>query len=382
MELQVRVRPHFDLSMKAALMYRMGKQPESNGLQDGKAHMNPQDHTQPPRTYDTFHMGRSGMDLYSNDIGAAFIDIKSFAAYVGGSPTNMSVGCRRLGLTSALLTAFGEDPVGDFVAHFLTNEGVDIRFSPRKPGRRTAAVILGIEPPDKFPLVFYRDNCADIALTIDDVLAAPIAQSRVFQFAGTNLSQEPSRSATLFAAETARKAGTAVVLDLDFRPDQWHDPRAFGTTVRSALPCADVVMGTEDEINAAMLTDPRSVRLTHSQVSDARVSGNTAKHVADLLERGPGLVVEKRGEAGCRIHRCNAAPEDVPGFPVTVQNILGAGDAFGAGFLYGYVKGWDLHKAARLGNACGAMVVTRHGCSVSMPTWEEVTAFVDEQGGL
>ncbi len=103
-------------------------------------------------------------------------------------------------------------------------------------------------------------------------------------------------------------------------------------------------------------------------MSDARVSGNTAEHVAGLLERGPGVVVEKRGEEGCRIHRRGAAPEDVPGFPVTVQNILGAGDAFGAGFLYGYVKGWDLRKAARLGNACGAMVVTRHGCSVSMPS--------------
>ena len=135
-----------------------------------------QDPRQAPRTFDTFHMGRSGMDLYSNDIGAAFVDIKSFAAYVGGSPTNMSVGCRRLGLNSALLTAFGEDPVGDFIAHFLNEEGVDIRFCPRKPGRNTSAVVLGIEPPDKFPLVFYRDNCADIALSIDDVLAAPIAR--------------------------------------------------------------------------------------------------------------------------------------------------------------------------------------------------------------
>ena len=334
------------------------------------------------RSYDTFHMGRSSMDLYSNDVGADFVHIKSFAAYVGGSPTNMSVGCRRLGLKSALLTAFGEDPVGDFIVHFLTEEGVDVRFSPRKPGRKTSAVVLGIEPPDKFPLVFYRDNCADIALTIDDVLAAPIAQSRVFQFAGTNLSREPSRSATLYAAEVARKAGTAVVLDLDFRPDQWHDPRAFGTTVRSALPCADIVMGTKDEINATMLTDPRSIRLTHSQESDARVSGNTEKHVSGLLERGPEVVVEKRGEAGCRVHRRVDKVEDVPGFPVTVQNILGAGDAFGAGFLYGYVKGWDLRKAARLGNACGAMVVTRHGCSISMPFWDEVMAFANERGGL
>src|SRR5450830_1499204 len=210
--------------------------------------MKPGNPQQPERSYDTFHMGRSGMDLYSNDIGAAFIHIRSFAAYVGGSPTNMSVGCRRLGLKSALLTAFGVDPVGDFVVHFLTQEGVDIRFSPRKPGRHTSAVVLGIEPPDKFPLVFYRDNCADIALSIDDVLAAPIAQSRVFEFAGTNLSREPSRSATLYAAEIARNAGTAVVFDLDFRANQWHDPRAFGVAVRSALRCTDIVMGTEDEI--------------------------------------------------------------------------------------------------------------------------------------
>lgn len=334
------------------------------------------------RFYDTFHMGRSGMDLYSNDVGADFVDIRSFAAYVGGSPTNMSVGCRRLGLKSALLTAFGEDPVGDFVVHFLTEEGVDIRFSPRKPGRNTSAVVLGIVPPDKFPLVFYRENCADIALSIDDVPVAAIARSRVFQFAGTNLSREPSRSATMYAAEAARNAGTVVVLDLDFRPDQWHDTRAYGAAVRSVLPYAEIVMGTVDEINAAMLADSRSVRVTNSQLSDARVSGNTAKHAASMLERGPTVVVEKRGEKGCRIHRRGGKPEKVPGFPAIVQNILGTGDAFGAGFLYGYVKGWELRKAARLGNACGAIVVTRHGCSVSMPCMKEVMAFANEHGGL
>jgi len=322
------------------------------------------------------------MDLYSNDVGVDFVHIKSFAAYVGGSPTNMSVGCRRLGLKSALLTGFGEDPVGDFVVHFLTKEGVDVQFSPRKPGRHTSLVVMGIEPPDRFPLVFYRDNCADIALEIDDVLAAPITDSRVFQFAGTNLSKEPSRSATLYAAELAKKAGTSVVLDLDFRPDQWHDPRAYGAAVRSTLHCVDIIMGTEDEINAAMLTDPNAVRVMHSQVTDARVIGNTAEHVRALMERGPRVVVEKRGKHGCRVRQHDSAAEDVHGFPVTVQNILGAGDAFGAGFLYGYVKGWDLWKACRLGNACGAMVASRHGCSISMPFWEEVMAFVAERGGL
>src|SRR5438034_428709 len=147
-------------------------------------------------TYDILTMGRSSIDLYSNDVGAPFEQISSFAAYVGGCPTNISVGTRRLGCRSALLTAVGEDKVGDFIVHFLRKEGVETQFVPRKPGRRSSAVILGIQPPDRFPLTYYRDNCADVELTIDDILAAPIADSRVLLISGTGLSREPARSAT------------------------------------------------------------------------------------------------------------------------------------------------------------------------------------------
>src|SRR5689334_5173472 len=112
----------------------------------------------PTQTYDVLTMGRSSIDLYSNDVGAPFEAITSFAAYVGGCPTNISVGTRRLGLRSALLTAVGEDVVGNFVLQFLRNEGVETAFIPRKAGKRTSAVVLGIEPPDRFPLTFYRDN--------------------------------------------------------------------------------------------------------------------------------------------------------------------------------------------------------------------------------
>src|SRR6266568_9421378 len=213
------------------------------------------------RSYDVITMGRSSIDLYSNDVGAPFVDITSFAAYVGGCPTNISVGTQRLGLHAALLTAVGDDQVGNFILHFLEQEGVETRFIPRKTGRRSSAVVLGIEPPDRFPLTYYRDNCADIELNIDDVRATPIADSRVLLISGTGLSKEPSRSATIFAAETAHASGTRVVLDIDFRPDQWDDPRAFGVTLRSALRLVDIVIGTDDEINAAMLTDASQVSL-------------------------------------------------------------------------------------------------------------------------
>ncbi len=327
-------------------------------------------------------MGRSSIDLYSNDVGAPFTEIKSFAAYVGGSPTNIAVGAQRLGLRTAVLTAVGEDPVGDFILSFLNKEGVETRFIPRKPGTRTSAVVLGIEPPDKFPLVYYRDNCADNQLSIDDVLRTPMADCHVFEFSGTGLSREPSRSANIFAAEQAKAAGATVVLDLDFRPNQWHDARAFGVTVRAVLPLVDIVLGTEDECKAANLTDPTQVNVSHSQISGARVTGDLENAVHSMQRRGPKLIVVKRGEKGATLFPSDGKPSDVPGFPVEVHNVLGAGDAFGAGFIYGIVKGWDWYKAARMGNAGGAIVVTRHGCANFMMYEQEALKFIEERGGF
>jgi len=338
------------------------------------------------RAYDVITMGRSSIDLYSNDIGAPFEEITSFAAYVGGCPTNISVGTSRLGLRSALLTAVGDDQVGNFILHFLQREGVETAFIPRKPGRRSSAVLLGIEPPDRFPLTYYRDNAADSFLTIDDVLATPIASSRALLISGTGLSKEPARSGTLFAAETAHQAGVPVVLDIDFRPDQWDDPRAFGVTLRSVLPFVHVVIGTEDEINATMLSDTSQIRLTHSQVSDTRVSGDIDAAIKALLDLGPRVLAQKRGAEGSRVHvvseEGHTTQVDVPGFSVEVSNILGAGDAFASGLLYGFVNGWDWYKAARLANACGAILVTKHGCANFMPTYDEVMAFIASQGGF
>lgn len=340
----------------------------------------------PNKTYDSLHMGRSSIDLYANDVGAPFEEIGSFAALVGGSPTNISVGVRRLGLNSVLLTGLGNDPVGDFVKQFLDKEKVVTEFIPRKGEHRTSAVILGIEPPDKFPLVFYRENCADIQVDIDDVLAAPIAGCRLFQFAGTNLSKEPCRSATYFAAETARRNSVEVLLDIDFRPNQWHDPRAFGVAIRAILPTVDIVIGTDDEINAATLMDPDQINVTHSQISDAKVSGDIDDAIDTLMSMGPKVLIQKRGEEGVRVHELREdgtrEQTDVPGFPVKIYNILGAGDAFGAGFVCGHLRGWGYYKAARLGNACGAIVVTRHGCANSMPDMDEVLEFAEGYGGL
>jgi 5-dehydro-2-deoxygluconokinase len=333
------------------------------------------------RELDLITVGRSSIDLYSSDIGAAFVDIQGFGAFVGGCPTNIAVGARRLGLRTALLTAVGDDPVGDFVLRFLRAEAVDTTYVPRKVGYRTSAVLLGIEPPDRFPLVFYRDRPADLELAIDDVLAAPLERTRALLFTGTGLTREPSRSATLLAAERARDGGAEVYLDLDFRPDQWHDPRAFGVAIRAALPLCHVVVGTEAEVRAVTLASAADVTVGHSQISGAEVRGDLDAAIAAILARGPAALVVKRGVDGAVVHRPGEAPIHAAPFAVEVLNVLGAGDAFAAGLIRGRLMGWDWQRSARMGNASGAIVVTRHGCANFMPTAAEADAFVAARGG-
>ena len=250
------------------------------------------------KTYDLMSMGRACLDLYAMEIGVPFPEIESFAAYVGGCPANIAVGARRLGLRVAMLSAVGADPVGDFVLKFLADEGIETRYVSVKTGSRTGAAALAIQPPDHFPMVYYRDNAADIQLAIDDVLAAPIADSRILLLSGTGLSRDPSRTATLLAAERARTAGVEVFIDLDLRTDQWADPRAYGVVIRSALPLIDLVIGTEDEIKAVTLTEVGQLTVSDSQVSSANVSGDLHAAVERILGSGPRAVVVKRGRNG------------------------------------------------------------------------------------
>lgn len=313
--------------------------------------------------YDVLCMGRSSIDLYAHQVGVPITEVTSFDAYVGGCPTNISVGTRRLGLRSVLLTAVGDDQVGEFVVAFLEREGVETSFIPRKPGHRTSAVLMSIQPPDRFPLTFYREGCADRELTADDVRKAPIDRSALVVLTGTGLSHEPSRAATLFAADRAVQSRVEIFVDLDYRPDQWSNRPEFFSWMQRLLSTASIAVGTEEEVVAA--------------ANDDDLPGAIAR----LLGAGARVLIVKRGVAGASIYAPGAERRDVAPFPVEVLNVLGAGDAFASGLICGLSRKLPLERAVRMGNATGAIVVTRHGCANFMPTLPEVEEFVAARGG-
>ena len=172
------------------------------------------------------------------------------------------------------------------------------------------------------------------------------------------------------------------MLDLDFRADQWHDIRAFGITSRAFMRNTNIVLGTEEEILAAYLTDESQLRISHQQISAPEIKGDINEAINGILNLGVEALIIKTGSRGAIVYLPDGTVQEVPGFPVEVVNVLGAGDAFAAGFIYGYLKNWDWYKCCRMGNACGAHVVTQLGCANFTPYEDEILELIESKGGF
>jgi 5-dehydro-2-deoxygluconokinase len=333
------------------------------------------------RRHEIACLGRLAVDLYAQQIGARLEDATSFAKYLGGSSANIAFGCARLGLRSAMISRVGDDHMGRFLLETLEREGCDTSQVATDPERLTALAMLGVKDRSTFPLLFYRENCADMAIALDDVDEQFIAQCQSLLVTGTHLSTPAMLAVSSRALEYAQRHGVRTVLDIDYRPVLWGlSGKADGETrfvssqavtrhLQAILPRFDLVAGTEEEF---------------------MIAGGGEDIVASLAavrRHTAATLVVKRGPLGCAVID-GAIPASLDqafnfrGVQVEVLNVLGAGDAFLAGFLKGWLRGEDYAACCRLANGCGALVVARHGCAPAMPTPVELEAFLARAGVL
>lgn len=301
-------------------------------------------------------MGRVGVDLYPQQIGVALADVTSFAKSLGGSPTNVAVAAARLGRQAAVITKVGDDGFGAYVRAALGGFGVDTRWVGTHPTLRTPIVFCEIHPPDRFPLLFYREPTApDMHITRAELDLDAIARAPLLWTSGTGLSAEPSRTATLAALDAARGIR---VHDLDHRAALWPSAEEARRWAREAVRRASVVVGNSDEAEVA--TGER----------------DPSRAAAALLDLGAQTAIVKMGPAGSMaLTRSGSAR--APAFPVQVLCGLGAGDAFGGMLCHGLLAGWPLDRTLRHANAAGAIVASRLACADAMPTQAEVAGLVE-----
>ena len=328
------------------------------------------------RPLDFISIGRSSVDLYGGQVGGRLEDMRTFNKYIGGSPTNTAAGAARLGMKAAVITRVGDEHMGRFIREQLRSEGVDVRGVITDPERLTALVLLGIRDQEQFPLIFYRENCADMGLTPEDIDPDFIAEARCVLASGTHVSHPRTEAATLKAVDLARTGGARTILDVDYRPNLWGlaghgagDSRfiesgAVTAKLQGILDRFDAIVGTEEEFHiAGGATDTREALANVRGVTEA-------------------TLICKRGAAGATAFDGPIPPsldEGVSGesFQVEVFNVLGAGDGFMAGLLKGWLGGEDWAETLRIANACGALAVSRHGCTPSYPSAVELKHFLD-----
>ncbi len=330
---------------------------------------------EPMPALDVITLGRASVDLYGTQVGGRLEDMGSFQKYIGGSPTNIACGAARLGLRSAVITGVGDEHMGRFITEELARNGVSTRGVKVDPARLTALVILGIRDDRTFPLIFYRENCADMGLTPADIDEGLVADARALVVTGTHLSHPMTEAAVVRALDLARAHGLRTALDIDYRPNLWGvaghgdgesrfvESAAVTARLQGHLHRFDLIVGTEEEFHIA------------GGVTDTMAALRAVRATT------PAALVCKRGPMGAAAF-AGAIPatldqgESGPGCPIEVFNVLGAGDGFFAGLLKGWLDGERWPRALAYANACGAFAVSRHGCTPAYPSWEELRFFL------
>ncbi len=320
------------------------------------------------RRFDLACLGRLAVDFYAEQFGSSLENARTMAKYLGGSSANLAFGVARLGLKSAMVSRVGNEQMGRFLIDTLQREGCDTSQIQVDPERLTALVLLGIKDRDTFPLLFIRENCADMAIDASQIDGSFIAQCRALAITGTHLSTPTTLAAAKAALAHAKAHQVVRVLDIDYRPVLWGlTSRGAGENryvadakvthaLQQMLPEFDLLVGTEEEFFIA------------GGVADDLIASLRAVRAIT-----PATLVVKRGALGCCVIE-GAIPDDIdladifPGERVEVLNVLGAGDAFLSGLMATLLQGKGWSEATRVANACGAIVVSRHACSAAMPT--------------
>jgi len=322
------------------------------------------------RAIDVICLGRAGVDLYAHEENTDFNDVTKFDKYVGGSPANIAVSLSKLGAKSGLISCVSNDGLGRYVCSYLQQLGVDIRgVSIDETGSRTSLAITEMKAED-CEVVIYRNNAADLSLSIEHIDRAYITEAKMLLISGTALSTSPSREATLSAIRYAREANTLVVLDIDYRAYSWRSPADSSLYYQLAASLSDVVIGNREEFAVMGYLDKEG-----DQDSQGK-SQNDDQMAQRYFQGVTKVIIVKAGEQGSKVYSCDGEKFEQGIFPVEVKKPFGAGDSFAGTLMYALLQGHDLKESVKMGSASAAINVSKKSCTEAMPTKAELMAFL------
>ncbi|SFE58371.1 5-dehydro-2-deoxygluconokinase [Paenibacillus catalpae] len=314
------------------------------------------------RTLDFTAIGRLCIDLNANEINRPMEQTSTFTKYVGGSPANITIGMSRFDLKTAFIGKIANDQMGRFIRTYLEQNQIDTSNVVNDyTGAVTGLAFTEIKSPTDCSILMYRDNVADLLLTPGEVDEEIIARSKLLLISGTALAQSPSREAVFQALQYAKKHGTVIAFDLDYRPYTWKSQEETAVYYNLAAEKCDIILGTREEFDM--------MECFEQEHSDHSTASRWFNHSAQI-------VIIKHGKEGSIAYTKDGASHRAKSFPAKVIKTFGAGDSYAAGFLYGVMQGWTLEKSMEFGSASACIVISSHSCSDAMPRAEQVHEYI------
>lgn len=317
----------------------------------------------PARGLDIILLGRVAVDFNPVDYFKPLSESTTFKKYLGGSPANIAVGMARLGKRVGFIAKVSDDQFGDFVTDFFRKEGIDTSHITRcTNGEKIGLTFTEILSETQSSILMYREGAADLQLSAADVDEEYIKNAKALLLSGTALSKSPSREAALKALTYAKKHGTAVIFDIDYRPYSWTDGDETAIYYQTVAGQSDIILGSREEFD-----------LTEALISPGGTDGQSAAY---WHSRGAKIVVIKHGKEGSTAYTNDGKCYSVRPFPVRLLKSFGGGDGYASAFLYGLMEGWDIMDALEFGSASAAMLVASHACSQDMPGADAIKEFI------
>ena len=327
------------------------------------------------RKFDLILLGRVTIDFnpaYNKQIKEEFKPLKEvhmFEKFVGGSPANIAVGISRHGMKAGFLGKVSDDQFGDFVLEYFKEQGIDTSQIRRcKKGEKLGLTFTEMLSEKESRILMYRNCAADLKLQTEEIDEEYVKNAKALLISGTALSESPSREAAIKAAMLARKNGTRIIFDIDYRNYNWKNEDEIAIYTSIIAKEADIIMGSREEFD---LMEKLILPGASDRESAALWQGYQAK-----------IVVIKHGMEGSSAYTNDRQEYTVKPFPVTARKGFGGGDGYGAGFLYGLFQGWDIRRCLEFGSAEASMMVRSNNCSDALPGTKEVEAFISEEKGL
>lgn len=324
------------------------------------------------RPLDIIFLGRITIDFnpaYSECIKEEFKPLKDvhyFEKFVGGSPANTAVGVTKHGLMAGFIGKVSDDQFGDFVTQYFGSKGIDTSHVTRcTGGEKLGLTFTEMLSSSESRILMYRNAAADLQLSADDVDEEYIASAKSLLISGTALAQSPSREAALKAVLLARKTGTNIIFDIDYREYNWKNDDEISIYYSMVAKEADIIMGSREEFD---LTE----KLIKPGMSDTESAAYWHSHNAEI-------VLIKHGMKGSTAYTADGQSFSIRPFPVEARKGFGGGDGYSSGFLYGLYSGWEIIDCLEFGSAEASMMVRSNNCSDALPSQEEVEKFIKEE---